>query len=320
VAIGRVAPQDVTVLIQGESGTGKELVARAIYQHSPRASGPFQVVNCAAIPESLLESELFGHEKGAFTGAERTRIGKFEQASGGVFFLDEIGDMTPLTQSKVLRFLQDRRFERLGGNQSIYSDVRIIAATNRDLAQMVLAGGFRSDLYYRLSVFTIKLPPLRERNEDVRLLTEHFVRRFGREMGKEIREITPEVHERLRRYEWPGNVRELESVIRQILLQATGPIVATEFLPPGVYGERSAASTIPCPADWDRFLSEQLANGSQKLFAEWTELTERHLIARVLDHVDGNLSRAARILCINRRTLRTRIGDLKLARRVSDTE
>ena len=232
VAIGRVAPQDATVLIQGESGTGKELVARAIYQHSGRAAGPFQVVNCAAIPETLLESELFGHEKGAFTGAERTRIGKFEQASGGVFFLDEIGDMSPLTQAKILRFLQDRHFERLGGNQTIHADVRIIAATNRDLAQMASAGEFRSDLYYRLSVFTIKLPPLRERGDDIRLLTEHYVRRFSREMGKEIREIAPEVHEVLRRYPWPGNVRELQSVVKQTLLCATGPVLAAEFLPP----------------------------------------------------------------------------------------
>ena len=185
-AIGRVAPQDVTVLILGESGTGKELVARAIYQHSRRAAGPFLAINCAAIPENLLESELFGHEKGAFTGADRQRIGKFEQCTGGTLFLDEIGDMTPLTQAKVLRVLQDRRFERVGGNETIRTDVRVIAATNRDLEQMVAAGEFRGDLYYRLGIVTITLPPLRERGEDLPLLVDHFLRRFGRELGKEV--------------------------------------------------------------------------------------------------------------------------------------
>jgi len=320
VAIGRMAPQEAAVLIQGESGTGKELVARAIYQHSGRAGGPFQVVNCAAIPEPLLESELFGHEKGAFTGAERMRIGKFEQASGGVFFLDEIGDMTPLIQAKVLRFLQDHRFDRLGGNQTIHADVRVIAATNRDLAQMVSAGEFRSDLYYRLSVFTIKLPPLRERGDDIRLLTEHFVHRFGREMGKEIREIAAEVHETLRRHAWPGNVRELQSVVKQALLCATGPLLAAEFLPPTVRGEEPASAPCVGPADWDRFLSGRLAAGSQNLLAEWAVLSERHLLSRVLEHAGGNLSQAARILGINRRTLRTRLEELKLVRKGPDPE
>jgi two-component system nitrogen regulation response regulator GlnG len=318
VAIGRVAPQDATVLIQGESGTGKELVARAIYQHSGRAGGPFQVVNCAAIPETLLESELFGHEKGAFTGAERTRIGKFEQASGGVFFLDEIGDMTPLTQAKVLRFLQDRNFQRLGGDQTIHSDVRVIAATNRDLTQMASAGEFRSDLYYRLSVFTIKLPPLRDRGDDIRLLTEHYVRRFSREMGKEVHDTVPEVHQLLRRYPWPGNVRELQSVVRQLLLCATGPVLVAEFLPPNVRGEAPATAPPAAPADWDRFLGERLAAGSQDLFSQWAALTERHLLARVLEHVAGNLSHAARILGINRRTLRIRLDELGIPRGPSD--
>lgn len=320
LAIGRVAPQDGTVLIQGESGTGKELVARAIYQHSGRAGGPFQVVNCAAIPEALLESELFGHEKGAFTGAERLRIGKFEQASGGVFFLDEIGDMTPLTQAKVLRFLQDRHFERLGGNQVIRADVRILAATNRDLAQMAATGEFRSDLYYRLSVFTIKLPPLRERGDDIRLLTEHYVRRFGREMSKDIGHIAPEVHEALRRYPWPGNVRELQSAVKQMLLCATGLVLSAEFLPPTVRGEQRVALPPASPGDWDRLLSDWLATGSQGLFAEWAALTERYLLTRVLEHAGGNLSHAARILGINRRTLRTRLAELGIDRGMADAE
>jgi DNA-binding NtrC family response regulator len=320
VAVGRVAPQDVTVLLQGESGTGKELVARAIYQHSPRAAGPFQIVNCAAIPETLLESELFGHEKGAFTGAERMRIGKFEQARGGVFFLDEVGDMTPLTQAKLLRFLQDQRFERVGGNEFIHADVRIIAATNRDLAQMVSTGEFRSDLYYRLSVFTIRLPPLRERGDDIRLLTEHYVRRFNREMGKEIAEIAPEVHEILRQSAWPGNVRQLQSALKQALLCASGPVLGTEFLPATIHCEGSPPATAMAAFEWERFLVDRLRGDSHNLFAEWTAMTETYLLNKVLEHTAGNLSQAARILGINRRTLRSRLLELKIERGVSDVE
>src|SRR3989440_1375249 len=176
--IGQLSASDATALITGESGTGKELVARAIYHHSQRAAAPFLAINCAAIPEALLESELFGHEKGAFTGAERQRIGKFEQCSGGTLFLDEIGDMTPLTQAKILRVLQEQRFERVGGNETIQTNVRVIAATNRDLEQLVAAGQFRSDLYYRLSVFPIILPPLQERGDDLPLLVDHFLKRL----------------------------------------------------------------------------------------------------------------------------------------------
>src|SRR5205085_4466015 len=177
-AIGRIAPQDVNVLILGESGTGKELVARALYHHSKRAGQPFLAINCAAIPEALLESELFGHEKGAFTGADRRRVGKFEQGHGGTLFLDEVGDLHPLTQAKLLRVLQEQRFERLGGNETVETDVRIIAATNANLEELVAAGRFRGDLYYRLSVFTISLPPLRDRGDDLVLLVDHFLKRF----------------------------------------------------------------------------------------------------------------------------------------------
>jgi DNA-binding NtrC family response regulator len=211
-AIGRVAPQDATVLILGESGTGKELVARAIYHYSARANKPFLAINCAAIPETLLESELFGHEKGAFTGAERRRIGKFEQCHGGTLFLDEIGDMTPLTQSKVLRVIQGQEFERVGGNEPIRADVRLIAATHRDLEKMVAGDAFRGDLFYRLNVFSIKLPPLRDRGDDLPLLVEHFLKRFGRELGKEVRGVAAETLELFRRYPWPGHIPELESV------------------------------------------------------------------------------------------------------------
>ena len=203
-AIGRVAAQDVPVLITGESGTGKELVARAIYQHGPRAKAPFLALNCAAIPENLLESELFGHEKGAFTGAERRRIGKFEQCSGGTLFLDEIGDMPLASQAKVLRLLQEQAFERVGGNETVRTDVRLIAATHRDLEAWSAEGKFRPDLYYRLGVFTIHLPPLRERGDDLPMLVHHYVRRFNRELSRDVREVTPEAMERLQQLPLAG--------------------------------------------------------------------------------------------------------------------
>ncbi len=218
-------------------------MARAIYHYSKRAQGPFLAINCAAIPENLLESELFGHEKGAFTGADRKRIGKFEQASGGTLFLDEIGDMTPLTQTKILRVLQGQEFERVGGNEPIRADVRVIAATNRDLEKMVAEGTFRADLYYRLNVYTIRLAAApRARATTCRCLVEHFVRRFGRELGKDVRGVSPEAMELLRRYPWPGNVRELQSVIKQALLETTGPVVLPEFLPAAVRREESGAT------------------------------------------------------------------------------
>ena len=231
-AIGRVAAQTVPVLITGESGTGKELVARAIYQHGPRAKAPFLALNCAAIPEQLLESELFGHEKGAFTGADRRRIGKFEQCHGGTILLDEIGDMPLALQAKVLRLLEEQAFERVGGNDTIRTDVRLIAATNRDLKDWSAKGKYRPDLYYRLSVFTIQLPPLRERADDLSLLVQHYLRRFCRELGREVQQVAPEALERLRGYSWPGNIRELQSVLKQALLQATGTVLLPAFLPP----------------------------------------------------------------------------------------
>src|SRR5215813_13749486 len=230
-AIGRVADQTFPVLITGESGTGKELVARAIYQHGPRAKAPFLALNCAAIPEALLESELFGHEKGAFTGAERRRIGRFEQCNGGTLFLDEIGDMPLPAQAKLLRVLQEQAFERLGGSETIRTDVRVIAATNRDLKAFSDEGTFRPDLYYRLNVFAIHLPPLRERGDDLPVLVRHFVRRFSKELGREVQEVAPEALERLRGYDWPGNIRELQSVLKQALLQARGTTLLPAYLP-----------------------------------------------------------------------------------------
>ena len=211
--IGRIAGQNVTVLILGESGTGKELAARAIYDYSRRSDQPFLAINCAAIPEPLLESELFGHEKGAFTGAERLRIGKFEQAHRGTLFLDEIGDAALATQAKILRVLQDGKFERVGGNETIQVDVRILAATSRDLDQAMQQKEFRPDLYFRLNTFTLRLPPLRDRADDIPLLAEYFLQRFRRELGVDVQGISPESLDLLRRYHWPGNVRELESAL-----------------------------------------------------------------------------------------------------------
>src|ERR1700730_8032294 len=241
-AIGRVAAQNVPVLVTGESGTGKELVARAIYQHSSRAKAPFLALNCAAIPEQLLESELFGHEKGAFTGATSQRVGKFEQVSGGTILLDEIGDMPLPLQAKMLRLLQEQAFERVGGNETVRTDVRLIAATHHDLKADSAEGKFRSDLFYRLSVFTIHLPPLRERGDDLPMLVRHYTRRFSRELGRDVSEVAPETIERLCSHSWPGNIRELQSVLKQSLLQANGVVLLPAFLPAlSAPGELTAA-------------------------------------------------------------------------------
>jgi len=313
-AIGRVASQDVIVLISGETGTGKELVARAIYQHSRRASGPFLEINCAAIPEHLLESELFGHEKGAFTGADRRRIGKFEQCTGGTIFLDEVGDMSPLTQSKMLRLLEEQRFERLGGNEIIQTDVRIIAATNRDLESLVREEQFRQDLYYRLSVFTIHLPPLRERGEDLSLLIAHYLRRFNRELDKEVQALKPEVLAVLQGYSWPGNVRELQSILKQALLQATGSVLISGFLPT-VLGHKNAGTSARGAESAEEFglrsfIDERLAAGTTELYAESVKRLEQVLLTRVLQQTGGNQLRAALILGITRGSLRNKIREL----------
>jgi two-component system, NtrC family, nitrogen regulation response regulator GlnG len=314
-AIGRVAPQNVTVLIHGESGTGKELIARAIYQHSPRAAGRFLAVNCAAIPEALLESELFGHEKGSFTGADSKRIGKFEQCSGGTLFLDEVGDMTPLVQSKVLRVLQEQRFERVGGNETIATDVRIIAATNRDLETMVGKSEFRPDLYYRLNGFSIKLPPLRERSEDIVVLLEHFLHRFSRELGKDVCDVSPGALDCLIQYRWPGNVREFQSVLKQAILQAIGPVLLPGFLPPAVRsGDHHHNGESHSPrgeiAALETFVDERIAANSTDLHAEMLAYVERIVLTRVLRHTNANQSTAAKILGITRGSLRNKIRTL----------
>jgi two-component system nitrogen regulation response regulator GlnG len=317
-AIGRVAGQNVIALITGESGTGKELVARAIYQHSPRARAPFLAINCAAIPESLLESELFGHEKGAFTGADRRRIGKFEQCNGGTLFLDEIGDMPLATQAKILRLLQDQTFERVGGNETVRTDVRLIAATHRDLTAWSAAGKFRQDLYYRLSVFTIPLPALRERGDDLPMLVQHFLRRFSRELGKEIREIAPEALEQLGRHPWPGNVRELQGVLKQAILQATGTVLISAFLPEALRAAPELAAAHPPGREADfssfeAFILRRLAEGATSLSAEAHQELDRLLMRLALRHTGGNQVQAARALGISRQTLRTKTREFGFA-------
>jgi DNA-binding NtrC family response regulator len=311
-AIGRVAGQDVTVLIAGASGTGKELVARALYGHSRRATGPFLAINCAAIPDHLLESELFGHEKGAFTGADRRRIGKFEQCSGGTLFLDEVADMSPLTQSKLLRILQEGSFERLGGNETVHADVRILAATNQDLHAAVAAGRFRDDLYYRLSVFNIHLPSLRERGEDLILLIQHYLRRFNKELNRQVEGVAPDALIALRRYPWPGNVRELQSVLKQSLLQATGPVLVSDFLPRHFLDLESRTDIREADSDfyWQQFIQEQIQAGSGNLYEESLRRMERFLITNVLTHTGGNQVQAAKLLGITRGSLRTKVRDL----------
>jgi two-component system, NtrC family, response regulator AtoC len=304
-AIGRVAGQGVLVLVRGESGTGKELVARAIYQHGTRAKQPFLAINCAAIPEQLLESELFGHERGAFTGAERKRIGKFEQCSGGTLFLDEVGEMTPLTQAKLLRVLQEQCFERLGGSETIRTDVRIIAATNADLEAMTADGRFRTDLYFRLNVFTITLPPLRERGEDVILLGEQYVRRYAREFSKTVTDVSPEVWDWFREYRWPGNVRELQSVVKQALLRMNGTVLLKDFLP-----EIRPVDAAASSGDLTAFIEERLSAGSTNLYAECLARVEQELIVLLLKQTRGNQLQTAKLLGITRGSLRTKIRAL----------
>jgi DNA-binding NtrC family response regulator len=312
-AIGRVTAQNVPVLITGESGTGKELVARAIYQHGPRSRAPFLALNCAAIPENLLESELFGHEKSAFTGADRRRIGKFEQCNGGTILLDEIGDMPLALQAKMLRLLQEQAFERVGGNEMVQTDVRLIAATHRDLKVWSEEGKFRPDLYYRLSVFTIHLPPLRERGDDLPPLVQHYLRRFSRELGREVHEVAPEALEHLRGYSWPGNIRELQSVLKQALLKASGTTLLATFLP-SLPAKPPVTPTQSPAEDPNLEISIRLPLGSDAcdLYAETHRQLDRLFLTRVLEYTGGNQHQAARRLGISRDTLRRRLRELGL--------
>jgi two-component system, NtrC family, nitrogen regulation response regulator GlnG len=316
-AIGRLAGQDVNVLILGESGSGKELVARALYQHSRRAEKPFLAINCPAVPEGLFESELFGHEQGAFTGAHRKRIGKFEQADGGTLFLDEIGDLSGAVQAKLLRVLQEQQFERLGSNEVLSTRVRILAATNKDLEAEVAAGRFRKDLYYRLKVVTITVPPLRQRLEDVAELAHYFLFRFNRELRLDLRGLAPEALEALASYSWPGNVRELQSAIKQAMLHTTGPFLLPEFLPAEV---RTAAPAGAVPGqpepgafDLEGAIEAALKEAPGRVYQAVIDAVERILLARALKQTHGHQARASDLLGLNRTTLRTKLRTLGLA-------
>jgi two-component system nitrogen regulation response regulator GlnG len=315
-AVGRVAAHNMPVLITGESGTGKELVARAIHEHSHRSDKPFMAINCAAIPESLLESELFGHERGAFTGADRRRIGRFEQCDGGTILLDEIGDMPPSLQAKMLRLLQEQAFERVGGNETIRTDVRVIAATHRDLKAWSQQGKFRPDLYYRLGVFTVHLPPLRDRGDDLPMLVHHYLRQFGRELNRDVREVLPEAMERLRAHAWPGNVRELQSVVKRALLRATGSVLIPAFLPelpsdasePVETGGPGAGPAFR----FEGFVRRRLEGGSTDLHAEVQLEIDRILLPTVLRFTNGNQNQASKVLGLARQTLRLRLRTIGL--------
>lgn len=313
-AIGRIAPQDVTVLLLGESGTGKELVARALYQHSRRNRSPFIPINCAAIPESLLESELFGHERGAFTGADRKRIGKFEQARGGTIFLDEIGDMTPATQAKVLRLLQEQQFERVGGNETITTDVRVIAATNKHLEEMVSQGKFRQDLFYRLNGFTLNLPPLRARKDDLPLLIDHFCRQACKDMNHRPVSIAADAQQLLLEYPWPGNVRELQSTVKFAIVHSNNDVITIESLPESLRPRKAAETGAHGSGD------DLLAQIRRKLQSREPELyqsvhaeVDRLLLTEVLRECRGNQVEASEVLGISRNTLRSRLRMLGLS-------
>jgi len=323
-AIGRVAGQEIPVLIIGESGTGKELVARALYQHSRRSAGPFRAMSCAAIPEQLLESELFGHERGAFTGADRLRIGKFEQCAGGTLFLDEVATLSPLAQSKLLRFLQEKTLERLGGNETIHADVRLLAASNQDLGQLVKQGRFREDLYYRLSGFTISLPPLRERGDDLGLLVLHYLRRFAREMDRPIEGISPPALDVLKSYSWPGNVRELQNILKQALLQATGTVLLPDFLPRVVYelDTQTSSAGRDLADSLQDLIDQKLRQPAENLYEDCLRWMERILLTKVLQHTGGNQVQASHILGITRGSLRNKLRELgiTIARTVASDE
>lgn len=314
--IGKVAPSDMTVLIQGESGTGKELIARAIHYNSKRLVKPFLAMNCAAIPKELLESELFGHEKGSFTGATERKPGKFEQANGGTVFLDEIGDMPLDLQAKILRVLQEREITRTGGSQNIAVDVRIVAATNQDLQQLVQQRLFREDLYYRLNVVPINLLPLRERREDVALLVEHFMQKTCGELDTPLKQIEQGTMERLVAYSWPGNVRELENVIKRAVILSPDPLLTVDDFPVLTAGSStgSKGDDISLEALVDRKLRtsfvnvDKLDNGD--IYNMVIEQVERPLIIFLLEKTRWNQVRAANILGINRNTLRKKIADL----------
>jgi len=296
-----VAAQDTTVLLTGESGTGKELVARAIHSASPRAKGPFVAVNCAALPETLAESELFGHERGAFTGADRLKRGRFELAVGGTLFLDEIGDLTPSVQGKLLRVLQERQFERVGGTTSLQADVRLITATNRDLEHLVETGTFRADLYYRLAVFGIHLPALREREGDVLVLAEHFLRTLGERMGRRQSRLSDQARQLLLAHTWPGNIRELQNAIERALIAADGHVISPDHLGIGGHGVPTAGlPSVP-----------QIVGDSAPTIRSLAEV-EKEAVVDALRRAKGNKAQAATSLGLSRGAFYRRLERFRL--------
>jgi two-component system, NtrC family, response regulator AtoC len=315
--IGQVAESDVTVLIGGESGTGKELAARAIYQHSRRKGGPFLAINCAAIPETLLESELFGYEKGAFTGASKRRIGKFEQCHQGTILLDEIGDMALSTQAKILRVLQEGAFERVGGTETIKVNVRVLASTHRKLEEMIKQGTFREDLYYRLKIMTITLPPLRERKEDIQELSEYFFHFYNRQLDTQVAYIDPLVFDKLRSYPWPGNVRELANSIKRALILCKGEVMTEKEI---VFDLEEEGNVFTNEQELEAMLgkkldplfSDILRFWGTSLHANLLEKVEKFLIQKALAETQGNQVQAAKLLGISRNTLRSRIDKYQL--------
>src|SRR5580700_10909826 len=320
--IGQVAASDATALITGESGTGKELVARAIYHHSDRNQQPFLAVNCAAIPEQLLESELFGHERGAFTGATLQRIGKFEQCNKGTIFLDEIGDMTPPTQTKILRVLQSGTFERVGGNQPIQVDVRVIAATNKPLEAAVAAKQFREDLFYRLNVVRIPIPPLCERRDDIPLLVNYFLEKNARELQRPPKSVAASVIKTLGKYHWPGNVRELENAIRRAHVLAKSDAILLTDLPPEISGSGAVPSGPGIVGEAAATDAAALA----RLLFQWAKrdpklkiipAVERELVIQALKETNDNQVHAAKLLGITRATLRKRIEKFGIQRELN---
>jgi two-component system, NtrC family, nitrogen regulation response regulator GlnG len=325
--VGKMAASDLTVLVRGESGTGKELLAKAIHYNSRRSARPFVAVNCAAIPRELLESELFGHERGAFTGASALRRGKFELAEGGTIFLDEIGDMDIGLQAKILRVLQERQFERVGGERSLSADVRVIAATNQHLEAAVAQKGFREDLYYRLNVVAINLPPLRERVEDIPLLVNHFLHQFAEEQKQEPKTLPPETLELMLAYRWPGNIRELENAVKRACVLAPTSLILPEHLPVALLH----AEDIGAPggrSSFERLLSQGITGELSRLKQErdgqlytyFLAALERPLLLRVLERTGGNQLRAAELLGINRNTLRKKLRELGIALARGDDE
>jgi nitrogen regulation protein NR(I) len=322
--IGQVAPSDVTVLLRGESGTGKELVARAIYHHSLRSSQTFLPVNCAAIPDTLLESEIFGHEKGAFTGAFSRRIGKLEQCQGGTVFLDEIGDMSLSTQAKLLRALQEKSFERLGGMETIKVDIRFIVATNKDLEEAISNGRFREDLYYRLNVISIKIPPLRERKEDIPELISYFLKKFNRELKRRTVGITPSAMEKITSYGWPGNVRELENVLKSAMVLCQGEWILEDQLPLEKGWERLEVeedlSKKHIEALLDTFFETFSNAPAMSHDLDMISALEKGLIIRALQKTKGNQVQAALLLGINRSTLRGKMERYHIRKEIMVSE